>query len=93
MMKVSVCCQLVESGCLPLRYIKPVSLFRVADYPSLQQQRLSTSGTAKPVPLVFASYLNWTVAHSVLTGTVPNNKIVKALGTDFTNVTPPEDLI
>ena len=41
----------------------------------------------------FASYSNWTVAHSVLTGTVPNNKFAKALGTDFTDVTPPEDLI
>ena len=48
MMKVCVCCRLVESGCLPVRYIKLVSLFRVAGEPRLRQQRLPTSGTAKP---------------------------------------------
>ena len=87
MKKVSVCCQLVESGCLPLHYIKLVSLFRVAGEPRLRQQRLPTSGTTKPARLVIASYSNRTVAHSVLTGTVPNN-YCQSVGSDFTDVTP-----
>ena len=90
MMKVCVCFAAV-SGWLSLRHIEPVSLFRVAGYPSLRQQRLPTFRGRKPVPTVFANYSNRTVAHSVLTGTVSYIKFVKALGSDFTDVTPPEE--
>ena len=44
MMKVSVCCHLVVSGCFPLHYIKPDSLFQVAGFLRLRQQRLQRQG-------------------------------------------------
>ena len=39
------------------------------------------------IELVIASYSNRTVAHSVLTGTVPNN-YCQSVGSDFTDVSP-----
>ena len=37
---------------------------------------------------VLTSYSNWKVAHSVLTGTLPNNKLVKALGSTLPLLLP-----
>ena len=47
-MKVCVCCRLVVSGCFPLRYIEPVSLFRVAGIPACDNSASNVRGPQKP---------------------------------------------
>ena len=79
MMKVSVCCHLGESGCLPLRYVKPDSLFRVAGFLRLRQQHLQCQGAAKTCTAVFVNILNRKVAHRPSAGTLPYCYLVKVM--------------
>ena len=83
MMKVNVCCHLGESGCLPLRFFKLVSLFRLAGIPSCDNSASNVRGLQKPALQSSELFQTIRLGLDRISGTMFLVKVCQSCGSDY----------